>query len=180
MKRMKKERIVPANPVELMAGWEDFLQAMFIVAWGFGTLALWQSGDSDSVIVDAIVIGLILGVVWSPGLVVLAIFPGAKNRLALLSSTYDSAESIFAGGVRQAWRRCLCLPLGSASGICVVLALFLSTAIIIGSLGSVFNPDAWLLSLVTGALLSLGGTIVIGMRLLCDFCREARLRRQVF
>lgn len=53
MKRMKKERIVPANPVELMAGWEDFLQAMFIVAWGFGTLALWQSPENILYILGA-------------------------------------------------------------------------------------------------------------------------------
>ena len=174
----RKEEIIPANPVELMAGWGDLFQGLLFVTWVFGVRAIWQSGDN--IVANAFGIGLILAAAWFPGIIIYAIFPGLKNHLALMSSTYDSSTSVFAGGLRQAWKRCLCLPLDSVSGIGVLIALFLSYAVIIGNLGSVFNPSAWVLSLATGTLLSLGGTIIISVRLLRDFFRESRLKRQVF
>jgi len=168
----------PANPAELIMGWGYFLMLLLAITLLSGVIAMRHTGEN--LIVVTLAIALVLGLLWSPGLLMAAFIFKAKNRIAGISSTYASARSIFADGIWQAFRRCNTLPLNSTSGVSVCLAEFLTTMIVIGDLGAIFNSSAWILPLTTGMFLSFGGFMVISARLLRDFVRERKLKQQVF
>lgn len=167
----------PASPVELIMGWYDFIMALFAITLLAGTIAFRRTGENLATTIS--VTAFMLLFMWLPGMIMSMIVSEGRDRLAKISSTYASAQSIFSCGIKQAFRRCTSLPISSISGISVYLALFLTTAIMIGNIGAVFYADAWLLSLISGAILSFGGFCVIGLCILRDFLRETRLKRQL-
>lgn len=167
----------PASPVELIMGWYDFIMVLFVITLVSGVASM--NGTEMELGAAIFATAMVLIIMWLPGIIMSLIVSEGRDRLVQISSTYASAQSIFSCGIRRGFRRCTSLPIGSVSGISVYLALFLTVAIMIGNISVIFNPDAWMLSLVAGAILSFGGFCIIGICILRDFLRETRLKRQL-
>lgn len=162
----------PASPMEIIFGWFDFFCTLYGLTWLMGTIAMRRSGGDWGTAIFGI--GFMLGVAWLPGMITAIASSEMSGR-----SNYAKVKSVFAGGVKQALQRCLRTRRGSLSGLSVRAALCLTVALMACNIISVFIPDVWLAGLASGAVLSLGGFLIIGFYLIRERVRGAYLRRQL-
>lgn len=167
----------PASPMEIIAGWCDLISVLYGLTWLMGMIVMRRTGgDWGAAIFGA---AFMIGIMWLPGMIMAIIVFETRERIGRTVSSYATAESVFSAGAKIALQRCLRLRLRSFSGICVRLALFLIAILIACDLICVFVPDIWIISLVSGAVLSLGGFFIIGFCLIRDLIREYYLGRRL-
>lgn len=166
----------PANPVELMMGWYDLFHVLYFITAAVGTIVTFVG--HRGIIATAFCASFGVALIWFPGMLLTVLLPEAMYYIARTSGVYASARSVFADGIVTAFFRCTSVPIG-AGGMSVFFALLLSVTVLIGDICALFNEDAWILAIVAGAILSLGGALVIGTRLVLDFYQEHKLARQL-
>lgn len=167
----------PVNYVELMAGWCDLFEMMFVITWLFGIVSFYRTMDGGRSMVTAGVASVVLLLTWIPGLTAGCIFQDKQEVMGRFLSVYKS-HSIFADGLKTAINRCIGLP-DDITGIGTVVAVVFCLGIMFCNLLSIMLPISWLLSVAFGAILSLCGFFTILICVVRDYIRELIKRHQI-
>lgn len=162
----------PASPMEIVFGWFKLFWVLYGLTLLAGMIAMRRSGGDWGFAIFSVAI--MLEIAWFPGLIMSLVVSKISE-----CSNYTKTKSVFAGGVKQALQRCLRTRLGSFSGLSVRAALCLVVMLMACNIASLFIPDVWLAGLAGGAVLSLGGFLIIGFYLIRGRVRSAYLRRQL-
>ena len=176
MKKNLETNVVPANPVELMAGWLDLMRVNCTITWAFGLMVMFRMEQDILFSIFTVTLSMVL---WFPAGIAALVFDSMKERLAKMSGVYASAGSVFSDGIRQGIKRCLYLRLNNRSGRFVAWNMVMILIIIVCNVCSLFVPDVWVAAIAVGSALSLFGFFVIGTCLLYDYFNEARRWRQL-
>lgn len=161
------------NPVELIATWCDLFGFMMALTWFCGGISMYLHGGGVGFTIFGI--GLFMLLIGIPGMLVGEILGAVKNRFGEIMPTYYCSESLFASGIKGAFRRCW-----DNFGVGMFLTVFLTVWTMIGNLTCFFNPDAFTLSVIGILFLSFGGFFAIGAKIALDVRRGTRKARQVF
>lgn len=164
----------PLNPIESFLTWCDIMRALFCISWFCAVLT--DYCHEKGRLWDLLLIGfIVLALAWLPGLCTDLMIEATQKRLSGINPVYYRSRSAFTDGIKQGmqcyWR---------SHSVGARITVFLGVAILIGDVGCLFNPAVFKLSLVAGIILSLGGFVWIGCRLLVSYIREVRHARQVF
>ena len=174
-------RIAPFNPVELTIGWCQWFVGLFTATWLCCGVEYWMDSD-EGVIISFVASAIMMGLLWSPGLVACAFADTSKDCLTRFSSTYASSggNGIFTEDLGRCINRYRITWKRGYVGLGTYLTLFLSAPIVIGDIASLFDRSAIYLSFVAGFFLSIGGFVVIVFRICRDFIREIKGYFSVF
>ncbi len=167
-----KSSAIP-NPIELMFTWCDvFIDALMITWLCLGVAAVKQGESGWFAFLG---IGIIVAVMGIPGALAQELLEFARNKVGDVIPVYRCSSSILSGGIKQTYRRC---QQRNSRGI--RFTIFLLVIILTSDVICIFRPSSSIIAIVGFLFLSVGGFIVIGVRVASDIYRETRKARQVF
>lgn len=161
------------NPAELMATWCDLFTNLVAATWICGAISMGIHEEAPAYIA-IIWAGVMIFSVGLPGMLACIAFDSVKTEFGEVLPIYYHSKSLFSGGIQSAWQRCR-----DHCSLGMLMTVYLSFIILIGNLICLFNPDAFILSIVGMIFLSLLGGFTIVGRIAIAVIRTTHRVRQV-
>lgn len=176
---MKRTEIMAREPhyADMMETWSTIVTVLYFYLVVVMGITDFVTANAGSLMLCLITSAFMLGVMWLPGLIVIAFMEKCYERLASLKPVYAHSRSIFTDGLRGLKQMRIDVVNGTAF---VFMGVLVGLAIIMSIVGIVLGQTGIDIAIYSGGILAWLGAIIVSLRLLCDAVIEKCKIRWVF